>query len=133
MDTRAVATEYRLTQWAQAMKERVDNGESITNFCENRGVSRNTYFYWQRKLREVACTQLQEQPKHDTPSTQLPAPVFAEVSITESATPSVSTKHSPKRIPKSQIHMEVSGVRITTDSVYPPEKLAKLLRELTRA
>jgi len=133
MDTRAVATECRLTQWAQAMKERVNNGESITDFCENRGVSRNTYFYWQRKLREAACVQLQEQPKHDIPNTQLLVPVFAEVMVTESATPSASTKSSPKRSLKSQIHMEVSGVRITTDSAYPTEKLAKLLRELTRS
>jgi len=58
MNTREVATEYRLAQWAQAMQERKTSGESITEYCQTRGISRNTYFYWQRKLRQTACEQL---------------------------------------------------------------------------
>ena len=58
MRTRQVAAEYRLAQWSAALVERTAKGESIQEFCQNRGVSRNTYFYWQRKLREVACREL---------------------------------------------------------------------------
>jgi putative transposase len=55
MNTREIASEYRLGQWAQAMKGRIEAGESIDEFCQAKGISRNTYFYWQRKLREAAC------------------------------------------------------------------------------
>lgn len=58
MNTRAVASEYRKAEWAQIMRERADSGESINSFCESRGIRRNQYFYWQRKLRESVCEEL---------------------------------------------------------------------------
>ena len=57
MSTREIATKYRLAQWAQAMQERTKSGESIKEFCQNRGISRNAYFYWQCRLREAALAQ----------------------------------------------------------------------------
>jgi len=60
MNTRAMAMEYRLAQWAQALHERVDEGQSIDELCQAKGVSRNTYFYWQRKVREAAARQLEK-------------------------------------------------------------------------
>jgi putative transposase len=59
MNTREIATEYRKSQWAQALREMKENGESVKSFCARKGVSKNTYFYWQRKLRESACLELQ--------------------------------------------------------------------------
>ena len=58
MKTREIAKAYRLSQWSQALQERLSTGESIKAFCQSRGISRNTYFYWQRKLREAACSKL---------------------------------------------------------------------------
>jgi hypothetical protein len=58
MDTRKIASEYRLAQWGQMIQARVQSGQSIKEFCASVGVSRNAYFYWQRKLREAACAEL---------------------------------------------------------------------------
>lgn len=58
MDTRKVATEYRMTQWAQVLQERQGSGQSIGDYCDTAGISRNTYFYWQRKLRAAALGEL---------------------------------------------------------------------------
>ncbi|MDD3077433.1 MAG: helix-turn-helix domain-containing protein [Eubacteriales bacterium] len=58
MDTQKVATEYRMSQWAQIIQARVDSGQSIKDFCQAEGISRNAYFYWLKKLRESACTEL---------------------------------------------------------------------------
>jgi hypothetical protein len=55
MDTRKVATEYRLAQWAQRLQERSERRQSIQEFCEAEGIARNKYFYWQRKVREATC------------------------------------------------------------------------------
>jgi putative transposase len=60
MDTRKVAKEYRLSQWAQIIQARIESGKSIKDFCEEAGVNKNAYFYWQRKLREAACKGLTE-------------------------------------------------------------------------
>lgn len=58
MDTRKVATEYRMAQCAQMLQARQGSRQSIGAFCEASGISKNTYFYWQRKLREAACSEL---------------------------------------------------------------------------
>ena len=126
MNSREIASEYRLAKWAQALKEHAVSGESINEFCENRGVSRNTYFYWQRKLREAACVQLQ---KANALPMQLHAPAFAEVKMVES----LESMERSEEYQQSQLRLEVSGINITADSAYPMEKLAILLRELTRS
>lgn len=58
MDTHKVAKEYRLSQWAQVLQERRSSGQSVKDFCQRSGISRNAYFYWQKKLRKAACTEL---------------------------------------------------------------------------
>ena len=124
MTTREIATEYRLAQWAQAMQERVANSESIKEFCRSRGVSKNTYFYWQRRLRENASKQLALK-QTETTGSDLPARSFAEIRIAEPAA-------MPEPKSPSLIYMEIGGARLTIDSTYPTEKLAALLRELAR-
>ena len=59
MNTRNVAAEYRLAHWGQVLQERADRSISIRLYCEEAGIHENTYFYWQRKLREAACTGIQ--------------------------------------------------------------------------
>ena len=58
MDTRKATAEYRLAGWAQTIRERMESGETVKAFCEGRGISRNAYFYWLRKLRGAACAQM---------------------------------------------------------------------------
>ncbi len=60
MDTRKIANDYRLQQWAEIIVARNESGKSIKDFCRDTGVSRNAYYYWQRKLREIACKDLIE-------------------------------------------------------------------------
>jgi transposase-like protein len=40
------------------VRESAESGESISRFCEKRGIRRNQYIYWQRKLRETVCKEL---------------------------------------------------------------------------
>jgi hypothetical protein len=60
MNTREIATEYRLAHWANVMRERKESGLSIRAFCKVSGFHENIYYYWQRKLREAACTQMMQ-------------------------------------------------------------------------
>jgi hypothetical protein len=116
MNTREIAAEYRLTHWAGIMRDRAESGLSIKAYCENAGFHENVYYYWQRKLREAACGQM------DTPG-------FAEVRLSKAerqlALPGTSQV--------GRLHIETCGIHITADSTYPPEKLTALLRGLSRA
>ena len=40
------------------IQERQCSGQSIKDFGREKGISSNAYFYWQRKLRKAACTDL---------------------------------------------------------------------------
>jgi hypothetical protein len=124
MNTRYIAAEYRLVHWAQIMQARSESGLSIKGFCQNAGIHENTYFYWQRKLREAACNQLSVQPEPG--QTSLVRTGFTEVKLyneQKTAAHDVPLLHG-------NLYIEVSGVKITTDSTYPVNQLSQLLREL---
>lgn len=116
MTTREATHQYRLAQWAQILQAKAQSGESITEFCESAGISRNTYFYWQRKLRETACTELARiergADKGLAPSgwarLESSVPIPAEAGVT----------------------IEVGGCRITATSETDTELLAKVCRML---
>lgn len=46
--------EVRLERWAEILREGQASGQSITAWCAANGVDRQRYFYWQRRLRELA-------------------------------------------------------------------------------
>jgi len=58
MNTREMATQIKMAQWNQIIQERVSSGMNIAEFCSVRGIPRQKYFYWQKKLREAAAQQL---------------------------------------------------------------------------
>jgi len=100
------------------MQARIDEGLSIKDYCLQKGICQNTYFYWQRRVRLAACKQLAlKQPE------TAGAHSFAEVKVIEPpAAPAESTA--------GQIILEIRGCRITADRSYPAKALAALLREL---
>jgi len=60
MNTQKATAEYRLSKWAQTIQARGESGQNIEEFCQTAGITRNAYFYWQRKLRTAACTEIVE-------------------------------------------------------------------------
>jgi len=118
MNTRQIASEYRLAHWAQVLQERVANSETIDEFCQSRGVSRNTYFYWQRKLRETAAKQI---AKEVTGATQALAP---------SGWARVSAADEPQGSRESSLPIEIGSCRIMVNGNTNPELLAKVCRVL---
>ena len=72
MNTREIAAEYRLSHWAQIIKERQASGLSVKQYCKDAGFHENIYFYWQRKLREAACEQLVPTAQAKSQETAMP-------------------------------------------------------------
>lgn len=58
MNTRQVKRQYQLQQWTQIICERNSSGLTILDFCQKRGISKNSYFYWLKQVREAACESL---------------------------------------------------------------------------
>jgi hypothetical protein len=93
---------------------------SVRAFCENKGIHENSYYYWQKKLREAACDKMAE---INGEAANLAQPVFAQVRLPERNVLSPTTA-----ITQDQICIEAIGVRLTAGGEYPVEKLTELLR-----
>lgn len=50
-DTLTVRDEYRVRNWAILIQKCSRSGLSNREFCRQRGIAENTYYYWLRKLR----------------------------------------------------------------------------------
>ena len=105
MTNREMATQYRMTEWAEIIRERVASGQSIENFCADRNIAKSRYFYWQKKLRAAACEHIESQQNCET---GLSVPGFLEVNL----------ESTPKPTASGQLSMEIDGVRISADGTY---------------
>lgn len=110
MDSQKVATKYRLSQWAQVIKARLDSGQSVKDFCQTAGISKNSYFYWQKQLRESACTEL------------------AKTEESENIVPSGWMQIGPKQVQyaKEALGIEINGCHITVSADTDSELLKKV-------
>ena len=124
MNTREIAAEYRLSHWAEVIRERKESGLSVRAFCKNAGFHENIYFYWQRKLREEACGELS---KIQDQLVRMAPAGFTEVKLAAEPALTLATEAL-----QNQVCIEAAGIRITADCGYPADKLSALLREVSR-
>ena len=122
MNTREIASEYRLAHWAQIMQDRVASGLSVRAYCKQAGFHENNYFYWQRKLREASCEEL---AKIEGGDRELAPYRFTEVKLA-----STGTYPSAAVADQNQVSVEAAGLRIVAGGGYPIDKLTYLLREV---
>ena len=118
MNTKAMAMEYRKTSWMQALEERKRRKESIKEFCERKGISRNTYFYWQRKIRKAVVEQMM--------------PVKTETMAIPAGWREVETIEGPGS-GASTVTIEIGAMRITANertNTLLLSKICKVLVEL---
>ena len=120
MNTRKVATELRLTQWAQMIQGRRESGQSIEAYCQAVGVSRNTYFYWQRKLREAACEELGSRISREVSPCEK-ALIPDGWAVCKSAEPVAMGK---------PVAIEIGGFRVIAEAESDPGILVKVCRAL---
>lgn len=114
MDTRKAAAEYRLAQWRQVLQSRVAQGQSIKEYCMGAGISRNTYFYWQRKLREAACTELAER----------------EAAMGTGLAPAGWTRLAPAESEKAALTIEINGCQVRVQKESDMRLLAQVCQTL---
>ena len=53
-----VKKKFRLEQWAKLINDCQSSGMNVDTWCETNSISRNSYYYWLRKVREAACHEL---------------------------------------------------------------------------
>lgn len=58
MNTREVTHNYRLNQWIEIIRECRGSGQTVTAWCNDRGINPKSYYYWLRRVRTAACEAL---------------------------------------------------------------------------
>ena len=125
MNTRQMASEYRMAKWAQILQDRKESGESVNAYCKSRGISRDSYFYWQRKLREAVGGKMAQAQASTAQQGLVPAG-FTQVQLRTGQWENLDAGRNQR----GGLVAEAAGIRLSADCAYPAEKLAYLLREL---
>jgi transposase-like protein len=55
-DVQSTKKQLHMQQWAAIIEDRIASGLKINEYCEKNQLSRNSYFYWLRKIREEMST-----------------------------------------------------------------------------
>ena len=77
MNAKELETQHNLKKWAAIIKECRSSGMKILQWLEINNISKNQYYYWQKKLKETCIDTLERQ-----------AATFVELPVTKEASAS---------------------------------------------
>lgn len=60
-----VKTQLSIQNWTEIIKDRNATNLSIDDYCKQHGLSRNSYYYWLRKIRELSLSQSDDGSKNN--------------------------------------------------------------------
>ena len=118
VDTRKTTKKFRLLHWAKIIKEKNASSMSVKEYCESIGIHQNVFYYWQRKLREVACNEFLS-----TEQAQLP------VSLPQGWAVCTSEQHKIDDV-SSTINVEIGKFKIAVKCDDDMELFAKACQTL---
>ena len=110
MDTRLAKRNYSIQQWKAIIHDRNNTNLTVDEYCKQNGLSRNSYFYWLRIIREEALEQSAESG-------------FVELSLpaeTDSGSHPITAVPIAKPEP-SQLTLSVCGITIQVTEDTSPE------------
>lgn len=130
-DVQSIKKQLHMQQWTAIIEDRIASGLKIDEYCEKNQLSRNSYFYWLRKIREEMSTSAL--PDHNDLS---PASVS-----TKALVELVSASDHNDSIPKIEIPDEktesfgfsVNGISITVGHDISEELLSRIMRAARNA
>lgn len=117
MDTRSAKRNYQLQQWRTIIQERNNSGLTIDEYCSQNGLSRNSYFYWLRLVRE----ELLDPQQSTSGFVELNLPVENNTTV-----PCVTPISAPE-MESSQLTLSVNGIVIQVTDNTSSELLARTI------
>ena len=143
MDTRLIASEYRMQSWAGIIKDCKESGLSIRTYCKNAGIHENTYFYWQKKLREAVykemtkeenkMTGLMSSKQNEITNLQQASPGTENLSLSKWAKVDIKSTSEAESATNTNIKISRDGWTVTISSTVDPHLLTETLRAVSRA
>ncbi len=119
MNAKEATKQIRLKQWEKIIQDRCNSGLKVDDYCEQHGISRHTYYYWLRMVRENT---IKNKPEivEITPATQLSVQEeFPVVQATDSS--------------NAKIVIKKGDICISVNSEISPQLLSAAISSLTNA
>jgi hypothetical protein len=81
-EAKKLTNKYRLEQWTAIIQERINSGKQVEEWCKENNISRDSYYYWLRKVKLEAV-----QKNEITEVSPLPkvVPLVPPLPVTESS------------------------------------------------
>ena len=122
IDTRRIASEFRLSAWANIIRERNQSGLSVREWCDVNGINEKRYYHWQRRVREAAC----EESLANAPS----EPIATDSSTTPVGWTMCEVSSQSSTANENILPIEINGCRILASADTDTELLAKTCKVL---
>lgn len=79
MNAKQIKHNLKIAEWTRLIQERQASGLTVESWCEKTGTSRDQYYYWLRRVRNAACTAIEERVSASMDPPEMPS--FAKVNI----------------------------------------------------
>ena len=119
MEAKELKDQANINEWVQRIRDCKSSGLSIDAWCKVNGISRGSFFYWQRKVMNRACTVLEEYEQHPVVPASDQA-VFAKVEI----------KSKQEKLP-SGISLKIGELDVHIGSDISCDQIRALLKGLS--
>lgn len=118
MTAKDIKHQLLLRKWADIVRERMQSGLTVEEFCAHNQLSSKSYYRWQKLVRESVM------PSGPAAGVSETSPVFASLCPSPTEPPSLARNHPET---ESGLTIQWRSFSITVTSRTPPDVLRRTL------
>lgn len=124
MNARELETQHNLKKWAAIIKECRSSGMKILQWLEINNISKDQYYYWQRKLKETCIDTFERQ-----------AATFVELPVTKEvpASTELTVTHTVCKNNSIAAVIKTNGVTFEITNTATPDFIKNLIEAFNHA
>ena len=124
MNAKELETQHNLKKWAAIIKECRSSGMKILQWLEINNISKDQYYYWQRKLKETCIDTFERQ-----------AATFVELPVTKEvpASTELTVTHTVCKNNSIAAVIKTNGVTFEITNTATPDFIKNLIEAFNHA
>ena len=117
--------QVRIELWKNNIQAQAASGLGKSAWCRNNGINPRAFYYWQRKLRNMALEELNGSDRLPMPSKpNTPTATFCEIPAPSPRTSDSQTNTCP------DLAIEINGCKVLIGNSFSKESLASVIEVL---
>ena len=133
MSSKSIIRQAKLNEWASRFADQKASGLSVIDWCSQKGISKDTFFYWKRKLRD----ELVEKVFPDIVPISLPAspvsvpvglPIQSHVTDNNPTTPSINRASCTTCTNGPCARVYINGMTLEFDASAPDTLIMNVIK-----